>query len=608
MFKFIGRQPIKLQLFVVITVLLMLILAAMITAYHFTSKWIYDQNSGYSHLLLNKIRQHISAQTISTNRLIQGIAYNDSVQQYLLEPEGMSSRKYDLFTQTNRIVVRYASLREGIAELTIRGMNGSDYNLMYDLKKREAVLETISEMEAMGINGSAPYYRGLLSIGNGSVTETDRYFIVGLTINNAMPTSVVGRRLGYLVVFMEPSSFVSNMGEVYKNAFGQIYVLDRNGIIIAANDADQVGTKYALDQLKETKDGGYEYYDSDGKRYIVRLTDLPEIQGKIVNVISEKEMFKGLDDIRKMYLAIMAVAIPLLFLVALLFGRSIISPIRAFVGHISSFKIGQLPKSKSKISLTGYSEIMIMADKFNEMFESIDRLTEESVASRTRIYELELSNQTAELSYLKHQVNPHFLYNTLASMKGLAAELGVPQFVEITGALSQIYKYSIKGAEAVKLGEELEIVKSYVQIQQFRFEDRFDVHYDFDPRIYDCRIIKMILQPVVENAIVHGLEMKLEKGNLWIGGREAGPGHLELWVKDDGGSIAPEKLLRIQQYLANEGTAQPLYSDNASLGLMNVHRRLRLTYGSMSGITLSSSPAAGTEVRLTIIKGDANEI
>lgn len=598
MLNYIRRLPIRRQLFLIILAFMLLLFGVMATAYTFTSRWLYHQNSDYSYLLLNKIRQHISVQNTATNRLIQGMAYNESVQQYLLETKDQSPWRYDLYKQTDTLVARYSSLRDGIMDVTIIGNNGSNFNLMFDSQKREAVMQTIDEMKFKGYSGSNPYYKGLVVNHNGD--SESRYFLVGLPINNAMPTSTVGRRLGYMVVFLQPSSFISNMEEVYQNAFGQIYVLDRNNVVVAASSSGHIGESYALDKLGEAGSGNYIYYDQQHIRHIVRMVDLPDIQGKIINVISEKELLRGMADIRKVYMIILTLTIPAMFIMAIVFGRNIVSPIRMFIRSINALKKGQFQTEKAKIQLNGYLEIKIMADKFNEMIEAIDDLTEEAVASRMRIYELELSKQTAELSYLKHQVNPHFLYNTLASMKGLAAELGMPQFVEITSALSQIYKYSIKGAERVTLREELEIVKSYVKIQQFRFEDRFDVFYDVDPQLLGRKIIKMILQPIVENALSHGLEQKMDKGTLWIGGCDNGQGALVLWVKDDGEGIPPDKLARLQQALSGHAEREHGTTENHSLGLMNVHRRLQLIYGSGSGVMLRSSPSGGTEVHLTI--------
>ncbi|MGN7359758.1 sensor histidine kinase [Paenibacillus sp. SAF-054] len=605
MLNYIRSLPIRRQLFLIIMAFMLLLFGVMATAYIFTSRWLYHQNSDYSYLLLNKIRQHISAQNTATNRLIQGMAYNESVQQYLLETKDQSPGRYELYRQTDTLVARYSSLREGIMDVTIIGNNGSNFNLMIDSQKREAVMRTIEEMAFKNYSGSNPYYKGLIVNHNGD--KENQYFLVGLPINNAMPTSTVGRRLGYMVVFMKPSSFISNMEEVYQNAFGKIYVLDRNNVVVAASGGGHIGETYALDRLEKAGSGNYVFYDEQHIRHIVRMVDLPDIGGKIINVISEKELLRGMTDIRKVYMFILALTVPALIFMAIVFGKNIVSPIRMFIRSINALKMGHFQKERSEIKLDGYLEIKIMAGKFNEMIEAIDDLTEEAVASRMRIYELELSKQSAELSYLKHQVNPHFLYNTLASMKGLAAELGMPQFVEITGALSQIYKYSIKGAERVTLREELDIVKFYVKIQQFRFEDRFDVYYDVDPQLHDRKIIKMILQPIVENALSHGLERKMDKGTLWIGGCDNGQGALVLWVKDDGEGIPPDQLARLQQALSGHAERETAAADNHSLGLMNVHRRLQLSYGSGSGVAIRSSPTAGTEVYLTILAKEGED-
>lgn len=122
------------------------------------------------------------------------------------------------------------------------------------------------------------------------------------------------------------------------------------------------------------------------------------------------------------------------------------------------------------------------------------------------VYLKDIAERDLELQMLRNQINPHFLYNTLTMICGMAAEGMTDKIILVTGALSQIFRYSIKGNDLVSLREELEIVKSYLMIQKERFADRFTIEYNFSDDAYDCLIPKMVIQPLVENAIVHGLE------------------------------------------------------------------------------------------------------
>lgn len=171
--------------------------------------------------------------------------------------------------------------------------------------------------------------------------------------------------------------------------------------------------------------------------------------------------------------------------------------------------------------------------------------------SYTRMYELEANNRKTEIAFLRSQINPHFLYNTLTMICGMAAEGMTDKIILVTGALSQIFRYSIKGNDMVPLREELEIVKSYLMIQKERFADRFTIEYNFSDDAYDCLIPKMVIQPLVENAIVHGLEKSLKPGSILIGaGRNPQHGYLAIWIFDTGVECLLEKLQELRHSIA----------------------------------------------------------
>lgn len=216
-------------------------------------------------------------------------------------------------------------------------------------------------------------------------------------------------------------------------------------------------------------------------------------------------------------------------------------------------------------------------------------------------YAAALVDTQAELDALQSQINPHFLYNTLDSIRGQALYEGAADIAEMTEALSTFFRYSISNRNSVvTLEEELENVRNYFHIQQFRFNNRFRLSILPAPRadLEQCLLPKLTLQPIVENAIQHGMEGKLGGGSIII--RIEGTEHLiQVTVSDDGMGMNDETLTRMQARLSGD-TVTDTPSSRGGLALPNVARRIRLLFGKNYTVQMMSTQGIGTDVVLTL--------
>ena len=251
----------------------------------------------------------------------------------------------------------------------------------------------------------------------------------------------------------------------------------------------------------------------------------------------------------------------------------------------------------SRVELNGYYEIHSIGNEINAMLAKLDTLTQELVQQKSDLYESRLLAKQAELSHLRSQINPHFLYNTLETMVGIAYTESQPKIAELARALSLIFKYSIKGTDIVPFKDELKIAKNYILIQKTRFEGRFSDNYELDPCFLEDRVPKMILQPLIENAIVHGIEPASEFCHLTISA-EHSDGDLVICIQDDGVGIAPQQLLEL-----NERLSHPSTETSRHIGIANVHHRIYLMYGALYGVQVESVFGQGTRmtIRLPIL-------
>jgi len=213
-------------------------------------------------------------------------------------------------------------------------------------------------------------------------------------------------------------------------------------------------------------------------------------------------------------------------------------------------------------------------------------------------YEQQLIRKQAGLSALQSQINPHFLYNTLDSIRGQALEYNIPEIADMTEALSSFFRYNVsKGSDMVPLRDEIRNIQTYFKIQQYRFENRFSLRIDNeDVRVLDYYLPKLTLQPIVENCIFHGLEKKSEHGHIVIK-LTMTQTRLLITIIDDGFGISHERLIAIQEILRK---GEPTQSSSSGIALSNVSERIKLAFGPIYGLFISSQAGVGTEVEITL--------
>lgn len=235
-------------------------------------------------------------------------------------------------------------------------------------------------------------------------------------------------------------------------------------------------------------------------------------------------------------------------------------------------------------------EIASLNDSFNSMVEKIGKLVED-----IRVEELNL--RAAELRLLQEQINPHFLYNTLDNIIWLAESGESEQVVNMVSALSDFFRTTLsKGKDFISVSDERAHIQSYLQIQQFRYRDILEYEIDIDENIMQCEILKLTLQPLVENALYHGIKNKRGGGRIKVTGR-ADNDMIVFCVSDNGIGMTSERLEQVQMII--DGKLEN-NKEKGGFGLFNVNQRLVLNYGSAYNIKIESEYEKGTKMWINI--------
>ena len=290
-------------------------------------------------------------------------------------------------------------------------------------------------------------------------------------------------------------------------------------------------------------------------------------------IVGEARDFDALKEItaqRKTILLLALTSLTISVLAALLLTYHISTPILALANIMK--KVGAGDFKVDVPVYKGHDEVAILYSNFKNMLEMRERLTEE-------VYGAKVREKEAELRTLQAQINPHFLYNTLDSINWMAVKYGADDIEEMVTDLSQMLRYSLNnGVNQLKVSEELTQIRCYLNIQQKRFSNSFSTSYEIDPEVLDYQVIKLLLQPLVENALQHGFDESGQTGKLMLRVKKK-ENNIEFSVLNNGNKMDLEK---VKQALQLPEDAKP-----TSYGLRNVNDRLVKYYGAESGLQFS---------------------
>ena len=387
---------------------------------------------------------------------------------------------------------------------------------------------------------------------------------------------------GYINIVYENSYLSDILADNSSKYSGASYVVNTHGRIMVANKEGYVGENFPvkLSDLRASNTSRYDMFSSTQAFYFVG-NEMPN-GWSLVQTVSVKEFNKEMN-----HLIVLAAGIVLLVLgISLGFVWYVTSRIAYPAKELmESMKTLAKDNEYPRVKIVSNDEIGMIGLEYNKMAENIETLIE-------KVYKMELTQKQAELEFLQMQINPHFLYNALDTISWMALAKGNMDVSEMTIALAELLRATIKKESFITLREEMNTVKDYLLIQQERFGDKISSEYFVEEDAYSCMVPNFILQPVIENAIIHGLEPKIEKGKVSIN-ISIQDEFLTFLVEDNGVGMDETEILDLYKKCRENNTKQ-------SIGLKNVYRRLLLCYGEASMLKIESKKEQGTRISFLI--------
>lgn len=519
--------------------------------------------------LLNQVEDNMESFYTDMERISDSMLYSPTVQTYLgLEDFLSRILMYDaiesVFSNTTAL------------KANIRGIQ------LYNPEGKKIADSGIGIGETVRLPPPKIEYSGLLS--NPSTGEIMPNYSISVPVYN-LEITPAKEYMGTSIFLMDVGNFRNILNNAKMTANSRLLLLDQNKNIMASD-----GNPSSLDisQLEKWK---------NDNRYIMQTSTLSRTGWELISIIPKKELLQELNIVQRLNITTYAVIFCLLVLFLIIFFTRILRPVKALMDFMKSY-----PKTggESRFPVVYHNEIGVLAANLNKMLDEIDSLSKEIQLTQKQKYEIEITKNQMEISAFRNQINPHFLYNTLECISAMSIFYKAQDIAEISASLSNMFRYSVKGGDFSTIQDEISHIKEYAKIIDYRFMGKIRVVVDADERLLKQKTIKMLLQPMVENAVFHGLELKIDSGVVRVEVKMTEQNQVQYIVQDNGYGMEETQLkvlvARLRQFESQGWMAREA---TKGIGLPNINRRIKLLYGDKADMIIYSKRGTGTTVIMT---------
>lgn len=365
-----------------------------------------------------------------------------------------------------------------------------------------------------------------------------------------------------------------------------LFPSERSGSLLGSEDLKEVGRAKS----------GHFYSSGEFGPALVTYEKLEKSDWMLVTMTPVRLLIKPINDFTKRTVLFGSLSLLFSMLVAGLVYSRTITPLKGLSKGMKAIEFGNYEVS---LPVRSYDELGYITLSFNRMAKEINRLI-------MKVYESEIVKKNAEIKSLQSQINPHFLYNTLGIIDSLSAIDGDARISYISRSLAKMFRYNISGEDLSTMEAEIQQIRLYLSIQKIRFDENFDYSVYVEPGLDQVPIPKMLLQPIVENSILHGVSRSRNAGIVRIEATIEDGDRVQIKIWNNGMPIEPERQEWLRKRLAGTAKNGESIENRSSIGLLNVQDRVRLLYGDDCGVSFESSAEYGTSFYIAIKKAMPN--
>ncbi len=559
-----------------------------------TNQTIKNNNLDYMGQLCEQINQNID-QTMSTIERLAGINFSDQrIQEILTEAQDYSTAEYLENYRRIDSVLRYSTqISPHVLGITLVSLHGDTYSNIRTIEENLTDLDTFLQrvQDKNGESYISNVYTGFV---NGKQEEEL------MTLTRVLLNPNDYRKSGYICIDLDYKTIQDNFDKTLEEERLQnLVILQGNQMIYQSglNEIyfDQAGSDYMVQKINaQWDDSGINHIEFEYENNLISLVGIENIATgfKVILFLPSYSMQSNVVDNLEFVMWTLVVILLVTILTGYFLSANLTKPINQLHQAMKRLeKDGEFSIIEKNVK--NEDEINMLIDSFNSMSVQL----EESIKKEYRILE---NNKRIEIKMLQFQINPHFLYNTLNMISSIASLYDVSEISEATTALSDMFRYNVKGKNIVTLKDELDQIENYLCIQRLRFPNRINYSFAIDEQMQQRRILKFLLQPLVENAIYHGIEPRSGKGSISISAYDLNDTDFIVVIEDDGIGMSQEQIEQMHQELAYETIHDIVDDDLNRLGVKNVHYRIKKYYGKQYGLSMKTRQPGGLIVELRL--------
>lgn len=594
-------RNIKIQTRLILLFLLLSLLPMLITgyfSYQQSSMAIQNKINTYSLQVVNQVSRNIKVQMRMLENDTIDIGFSEIVQQTLKKYDHLSEwRALDAQETIRDMLVKKFTFLHDISDVLLFTKNDKiinafgDKGFKLDLKRnyQQNLIQEIKD------NNGVPVWKTLGWQDVNQLVKRVIEFKKGIVVGKAIRSLYEGEYIGAVVIRINEKFFAEIYGGVDIGEGAEIFIIDSKGLVVSSRTPEvpferKYPERSLITRLLETeKRGGNVFNIRIGKQpYLVAFSPIENARWYVVSTIPYSYLNLEAGRIRNRIILLGVGCFLLAIILSVIFTKSISEPLDKLIHGMREVKRGNLTVH---VRDDAADEIAEVTHNFNEMINEIHHLMED-------IKRTEAQKRSAELKALQAQINPHFLSNVLNTAKLLANAQKADNLECLLTSLIQLLHVSMgKEDDLITVRKEIQYLRNYLNIQEFRYYDKFQVSFAIEEEIMDCKLPKFLLQPILENSLVHGIGPKKGPGVIEVKGF-AYEGKIVFAITDDGIGMTQETIERILR----EGSVSNGHF--CGIGIKNVAERILLYFGTEYGLRIQSAPNYFTtvEINLPIIK------
>lgn len=402
----------------------------------------------------------------------------------------------------------------------------------------------------------------------------------------------VDRFLGTIYLDIGEEAIGQQLSGIAFGNHGGFLIIDRDGGIVY-----QSGTELSVPQKRRMELAEHTSGAHEDSRYYYLCRENQSGGWISVICIHKEDVQKNIAKTRQYILTLLIASTLVLLILYIYFSKRVTQPVYLLRKGMESIQSGNL---ETRVQIERSDEFGVLAAGLNQMAEQLSEYID-------RVYGAEIKQREAELNVLKSQIKPHYLYNTLDVIRMTAVGNEDRQTAEMIESLARQLRYLMgQSGDMVTLQKELDNVMDYFMTICIRYENQMDLKLSVPDKLKKTAVLKLILQPVVENAVKHGLAYKKGRGTVWVSAEELPAGIIEITIMDDGVGMEPEKLEQLRRKLESGEQYGDEASQKGGIGVQNVNERIQNKYGKEFGLKVESTLGMGTIVMIRIPDGREN--